>query len=298
MYFLDLASHCRLLLHDRPKHTKLWRWLALYPLYLLAEVAIISTDLAELLGSAIALCMLFPALELWHGVLLTGFDVLIILAMGDPLRGKPVRMFELLIAGMVRQMLIAHAEDIITDNRFSQFSFAWRLSLARSMLTGQRLSTVTCLPNTFSKAVDYTHVSVPTIRTADANHPSAAVGIIGATVMPHSLFLGSALATQDRISALPPAQPEEKLVKSLSMTSDDYETATKTHTFSQRWRKTCLEWFTSPFRVPPADPSAAQVKTHADRLNRPLPFVTAHLNHGIFDIVASLLGFAVLINSL
>ncbi len=105
VYFSDLASHCRLLLHDRPKHTKLWRWLALYPLYLLAEVAIISTDLAELLGSAIALCMLFPALELWHGVLLTGFDVLIILAMGDPLRGKPVRMFEFLIAGMVRSMV-------------------------------------------------------------------------------------------------------------------------------------------------------------------------------------------------
>ncbi|KAG9222066.1 hypothetical protein CCMSSC00406_0008051 [Pleurotus cornucopiae] len=262
---LDLASHCRLLLHDRPKHTKLWRWLALYPLYLLAEVAIISTDLAELLGSAIALCMLFPALELWHGVLLTGFDVLIILAMGDPLRGKPVRMFELLIAGMVLAVLICMAIII------SKVDVDWAEAF---------------------------HGYVPSKYIFQSGGLYTSVGIIGATVMPHSLFLGSALATQDRISALPPAQPEEKLVKSLSMTSDDYETATKTHTFSQRWRKTCLEWFTSPFRVPPADPSAAQVKTHADRLNRPLPFVTAHLNHGIFDIVASLLGFAVLINSL
>jgi metal iron transporter len=75
--------------------------LGLYPLYVLAEVAIISTDLAELLGSAIALCLLFPQLELWHGVLITAFDVIIILAMGDPLRGKPVKMFEILIAGMV-----------------------------------------------------------------------------------------------------------------------------------------------------------------------------------------------------
>lgn len=102
---LDLATHSRLLLYDRPKHKLLYRWLGLYPLYVLAEIAIIATDLAELLGSAIALCMLFPKLELWHGVLLTAADVFIILAMGDPLRGKPVRTFELLIAAMVRFML-------------------------------------------------------------------------------------------------------------------------------------------------------------------------------------------------
>ena len=99
--FPDLASHCRLLLHDRPKHTKLYRWLALYPLYILSEIAIISTDLAELLGSAIALCMIFPKLPLWAGVFLTAFDVLFILALGDPLRGRPVRMFEYLIAALV-----------------------------------------------------------------------------------------------------------------------------------------------------------------------------------------------------
>jgi len=96
-----LASHSRLLLYNRPKHPKLYRWLGLYPLYLLAEVAVIATDLAELLGSAIALCLLFPWLELWHGVLITAFDVVFILAMRDPLRGKPVRVFELLIAIMV-----------------------------------------------------------------------------------------------------------------------------------------------------------------------------------------------------
>jgi len=65
-------------------------------------VAIIATDLAELLGSAIALCLLFPKLKLWHGVLITAFDVVLILAMRDPLGGKPVRMFELLIAVMVK----------------------------------------------------------------------------------------------------------------------------------------------------------------------------------------------------
>lgn len=97
----DLASHCRLLLHSRPKYTRFWRWGVLYPLYAISEGAIIATDLAEMLGSAIALCLLFPKLQLWHGVLITGFDVLLLLALGDPLRGKPLKMFELAIGILV-----------------------------------------------------------------------------------------------------------------------------------------------------------------------------------------------------
>lgn len=76
----------------------------LYPLYVLAEVAIVATDLAELLGSAIALCLLFPRLPLYAGVLLTGADVLILLAVRNPLDGKPVRLFEILIAALVRKV--------------------------------------------------------------------------------------------------------------------------------------------------------------------------------------------------
>ena len=101
---IDLASHCRLLLHDRPKYKLLFRWLGHYPLYLLAEVAIISTDLAELLGSAIALVMLFPRLPLWGGVLITAFDVMLLLAFRDPLGGRPVRFFEILISILVRRL--------------------------------------------------------------------------------------------------------------------------------------------------------------------------------------------------
>jgi metal iron transporter len=52
---LDLARHTRLLLHDRPRHKLFYRWGLLYPIYVLVEIAIIATDLAELLGSAIAL---------------------------------------------------------------------------------------------------------------------------------------------------------------------------------------------------------------------------------------------------
>jgi len=105
-YVLDLASNCRLLLYDRPRYPLFWRWAVLYPLYVLAEVAIIATDLAELLGSAIALCLLFPKLELWHGVLITAFDVIFLLALKDPLGGRPVRAFELMIGALVIAVLI------------------------------------------------------------------------------------------------------------------------------------------------------------------------------------------------
>jgi metal iron transporter len=108
--FLDLASHCRLLFYNRPKHKMLYRWLILYPLYALAEIAIICTDLAELLGSAMAIIMLFPKVPLWAGVLITASDVLVILFVGDPLRNRPVRIFELLIAGLVRFLFIYYFE--------------------------------------------------------------------------------------------------------------------------------------------------------------------------------------------
>ena len=117
-HILGLASHCRILLYDRPKHKLLYRWLGLYPLYFLAEVAIIATDLAELLGSAIALVLLFPSLELWHGVLITGFDVFLILGLRDPLRGRPVRFFELLIAAMVCRLSFCRKPTLLIMNRF------------------------------------------------------------------------------------------------------------------------------------------------------------------------------------
>lgn len=45
--------------------------------------------------------MIIPKLPLWAGVLLTWCDVLLILALGDPLRGRPVKFFEWLIAALV-----------------------------------------------------------------------------------------------------------------------------------------------------------------------------------------------------
>lgn len=51
----DLAQHIRLQLHNRERNPMIWRWMVLYPLYVLAEFSLIATDLSELLGSAIAL---------------------------------------------------------------------------------------------------------------------------------------------------------------------------------------------------------------------------------------------------
>ena len=73
----------------------------LYPLYVLSELAIISTDLAELLGSAIGLVLLFPKLPLPIAVLLTATDVIFILGMGDSSKGRPVRIFEFLVIVLV-----------------------------------------------------------------------------------------------------------------------------------------------------------------------------------------------------
>ncbi|KAH8981466.1 natural resistance-associated macrophage protein [Lactarius hatsudake] len=169
---LDLAAHCRLLFYDRPKHPKLFRWLVLYPLYALSEVAIISTDLAELLGSAIDL--LFPRLPLWAGVLLTGFDVLLILAFADPLHGRPVRSFELIIAVLVLIVLVCMC--ILVSRIHVQWEEAFQGFLPSKALVQ--------------------HGGLYT-----------SVGILGATIMPHSLYLGSALATQDRVSVKPVVLP-------------------------------------------------------------------------------------------
>lgn len=129
---LDLASHCRLLLHDHPRHPRLVRRLVLYPLYVLAEVAIVATDLAELLGSAIGLCLLFPNLPLWAGVVLTAVDVLVFLSISNPSQsgGRPVKIFEYTIIGLVRG----------STTLFKYFSYLGRLQGLCSLLLFRRFA--------------------------------------------------------------------------------------------------------------------------------------------------------------
>src|SRR5690242_14207705 len=82
----DLAQLCR---ERFPKPVA-------YPLWLFAEAAICATDLAELIGTAIALQLLF-GIPLIFGVLLTAFDAFLILW----LQNKGVRWLEALVFGFI-----------------------------------------------------------------------------------------------------------------------------------------------------------------------------------------------------
>ncbi|KAG8219408.1 natural resistance-associated macrophage protein-domain-containing protein [Butyriboletus roseoflavus] len=243
----DLASHCRLLFHDRPRHKLLWRWGVLYPLYLLAELAIVCTDLAEMLGSAIALVLLFPALPLWFTILLTATDVMLILAIENPLKSRPVKLFEGLIAALV-------------------------------------LATLICIAIILSKV---------TINWGDAFRgfvPSKELFASGFSI--YLLFLGSHLATQDRL-----AKDSERELPKISQTPSPHQM-----TLSQRMLGSIRHLFSwrRLFSISRSDETSypPSVKTHADRENNKLGFIKSHIYHGMVDVAASLMSVAVIINSL
>ncbi|CCL98911.1 uncharacterized protein FIBRA_00918 [Fibroporia radiculosa] len=269
---LDLASHCRLLLHDRPKNTLLWRWLVLYPLYVLAEIAIVATDLAELLGSAIAICLLFPKVPLWAGVLLTASDVLILLAVRNPLGGKPVRLFEILIAALVFTVLVCMAVII------SKANVDWRTAFDG-------------------------FVPSKVLVTSEGLYNS--IGILGATVMPHSLFLGSAFATQEREKPTDDLDIGSALAKLEAKDSDNdsFDLPSEPQTLSKRWSpqaisRSTLRFLRGCFSVTSIEEYADEPKRHTERENNSFAFVRTHLSHGIIDMCISLLGIAVVINAL
>ncbi|KAG2212364.1 hypothetical protein INT47_001725 [Mucor saturninus] len=146
------------------------RWLNLF-LYVLAEIAIIATDIAEVIGSAIALNLLFPSLPLPAGVAITAADVFIILLFyteetddpenpnSDSASLKMVRCFEVFVMMLVAAVGICFIielsySDIVTVDVFKGF-----------------------LP---TKEI-FTQPDILYV----------AIGIIGATVMPHNLYLHS-----------------------------------------------------------------------------------------------------------
>ncbi|KAI9474070.1 MAG: natural resistance-associated macrophage protein-domain-containing protein [Benjaminiella poitrasii] len=148
------------------------RWLNLF-LYVLAECAIIATDIAEVIGSAIALNLLFPRLPLPAGVAITAVDVFIILLFyneeaDDPDNSNPehdsasvkmVRFFEMFV-----MMLVAAV------------GICFVIELAFSDIV----------------AVDVFKGYLPTKEIfTEPEILYVAIGIIGATVMPHNLYLHS-----------------------------------------------------------------------------------------------------------
>lgn len=142
----DLAQACR---DAYPK------WVS-WPLWLLAEIAISATDLAEIIGTAIGLNLLF-GIPLEIGVLITAVDVFLILAL-QAIGFRWVEAFVVALLGVIAAC------------------FAVQIAMADpdwgAVIRG------------FAPTVDI-------VRNPDMLY--LALGILGATVMPHNLYLHSGL---------------------------------------------------------------------------------------------------------
>jgi manganese transport protein len=125
-------------------------------LWVLCEIAIAACDLAEVLGSAVALKLLF-GLPLLAGVLLTGFDVLLVLAM----QGRGFRVMETLVITLIMTIAACFAYEIF-------FARPLWLEAARGFLPSAQI-------------------------LKDREMLYLAIGILGATVMPHNLYLHSSI---------------------------------------------------------------------------------------------------------
>lgn len=107
--------------------------------------------------------------------------------------------------------------------------------------------------------------------------------------MPHSLFLGSALATQDRLSPTPPKDDKSSLSSLGSLPEERRPTGILNRIKSS---------LAGAFRINALDDHGNRPQRHEDRENNSYWFVESHVYHGVVDIVLSLLGVAVVINSM
>jgi manganese transport protein len=159
----DLAQACR---EHYSHRTGLFLWV-------ICEIAIAACDLAEVLGSAVALKLLF-GLPLLAGVLITAFDVLIVLA----LQGRGFRLIEAFVVTLIASIAACFAYEIFFAHplwREAAIGFIPRAEILRN------------------REMLY-----------------IAIGILGATVMPHNLYLHSSIvqtrafgaSTRDRREAV------------------------------------------------------------------------------------------------
>jgi manganese transport protein len=124
-----------------------------FPMFILAQTAIIACDLAEIIGMAIGLNLLFGLPLIW-GVSVTIFDTIILLF----LLNKGMRKMEAFIVSMVFIVGLSFLiEMFIVEPSFKEIAKGFE----------------------------------PSILSGDALY--IAIGIIGATVMPHNLYLHSSL---------------------------------------------------------------------------------------------------------
>jgi manganese transport protein len=149
----DLAQCCR---DWYPKWT---RW----PNWMMSEVAIGACDLAEVLGSAVALNLMFH-IPLFWAVIITGLDVLLLLA----LQRFGMRTIEAVVLLLIVTIGVCYFIEIFVLPQ-TQPSF---LEMGRALIS-------------------------PHFRQAGIVY--LAIGIIGATVMPHNLYLHSALVQSRKL---------------------------------------------------------------------------------------------------
>ncbi|MBF0489523.1 MAG: Nramp family divalent metal transporter [Candidatus Omnitrophica bacterium] len=142
----DLAQACR---DHYSKPVAIFLWV-------LCEIAIAACDLAEIIGSAIALNLLF-AIPLVVGILITALDVILLLF----LQNKGFRLLECLVAGLI--VLIGGC-------------FGYEMIIAHPLW-----------PAVFNGLIPK-----PEIVT-NPQMLYIAIGILGATVMPHNLYLHSSI---------------------------------------------------------------------------------------------------------
>jgi manganese transport protein len=142
----DLAQACRETYSRRTS----------FILWVLCEIAIAACDLAEVLGSAVALKLLF-GLPLLAGVLITALDVLIVLA----LQGRGFRLIEAFVVTLIASIAACFAYEIF----FAQP--LWR-EAAQGLIPRAEI-----------------------LRNREMLY--IAIGILGATVMPHNLYLHSSI---------------------------------------------------------------------------------------------------------
>ncbi|GME91844.1 unnamed protein product [[Candida] boidinii] len=149
---LDLAANCR---EHLPRSLNIF-------IYILAEIAIIATDLAEVVGTAIALNILF-SIPLLLGVILTVVDVLIVLMAYRP--NGPlliVRIFEGFVGLLVTGTVICFAIELADVSPTTNWGDVFKGFL-------------------------------PSDDVVKGDGLYLSLAILGATVMPHSLYLGSGL---------------------------------------------------------------------------------------------------------
>jgi manganese transport protein len=149
----DLAQCCR---DWYPRWTRVPNWI-------FCEVAIGACDLAEVLGSAVAINLMFHIPLLW-AVIITGLDVLLLLA----LQRYGMRTIEAIVVLLIVTIGVCYFIEIFV------------------------------LPETRPNFLEMGHAFLtPGFRQSGMIY--VAIGIIGATVMPHNLYLHSALVQSRKL---------------------------------------------------------------------------------------------------